>query len=123
MITLALGLPWYGIIMLAFTSDPKFRALPFWIPMTGGIAWAAMVFLIIRRWSSASGWGDAHRYALIFGAMMVPIVGGFAGSGSWPRTDRMGKTVFDLIAIFLLIALGRVLQNRSSTDSLQKPVN
>jgi hypothetical protein len=122
-ITLALGLPWYGIIMLAFTSDPKFRALPFWIPMTGGIAWAAMVFLIIRRWSSASGWGDAHRYALIFGAVMVPIVGGFAGSGSWPRTDRMGKTVFDLIAIFLLIALGRVLQNRSSTDSLQKPVN
>ena len=122
-ITLALGLPWYGIIMLAFTSDPKFRALPFWIPMTGGIAWAAMVFLIIRRWSSASDWGDAHRYALIFGATMVPIVGGFAGSGSWPRTDRMGKTVFDLIAIFLLIALGRVLQNRSSTDSLQKPVN
>jgi hypothetical protein len=61
--------------MLAFTSDPKFRALPFWIPMIGGIAWAATVFFRIRRWSSASGWGDVHQYPLIFGAMMAPIVG------------------------------------------------
>jgi hypothetical protein len=91
--------------------------------MIDGIAWAATVFLRIRRWSSASGRGDAHRYPLIFGAMMVPIVGGFAGSGSWPRNDLMGNTVFDAIAIFLLIAPGRVLQNRSSTDSLQKPLH
>lgn len=38
-----------------------------------------------------------------------------------PEHDLMGNTVFDAIAIFLLIAPGRVLQNRSSTNSLQKP--
>jgi hypothetical protein len=115
-ITFALGLPWYGIIILAFTSTSKLTALPFWIPMIGGIAWAGMVFLIIRRWSSSVGWRDVHRYALTFGAMLVPMVGGFAGSNLWPRIDLIGKSVLDVIAVLLLIALGRVVRTtRGST--------
>jgi len=39
------------------------------------------------------------------------------------RSDLMGNTAFDAIAIFLLIAPGRVLQNRLSTNSLQKPLH
>jgi hypothetical protein len=113
----ALGLPWYGIISLVFSPDPKLHALPFWIPMILGIVWACMVFLLIRRWSSAVGWREMHRYALIFGAMLVPMIGGFAGSGSWLRIDLIGKIVLDVIAILLLIALGRSIQKRSPGES------
>lgn len=112
----ALGLPWYGTIGLVFSSDPKLHALPFWIPMIVGIAWACMVFLLIRRWSSTAGWREMHRYALIFGAMLVPMIGGFAGSGSWLRIDLIGKIVLDVIAILLLIALGRSIQERSPRE-------
>jgi hypothetical protein len=114
-ITVALGLPWYGIIILAFTPSSKLNGLPFWVPMAGGIAWAAGVFFIVSRWSSAPGWRDVHRYALTFGAMLVPMIGGFVGSSSWPRIDLIGKSVLDVIAILLLIALGRVI--RVSGDS------
>lgn len=115
-IAVALGLPWYGIIILVFSPDPKLHALPFWIPMILGIAWACMVFLLIQRWCSSIGWRDMHRYALIFGAVLVPIIGGFAGSGSWLRMDLIGKIVLDAIAILLLIALGRSIQKRSSHE-------
>jgi hypothetical protein len=109
-ITVALGLPWYGIIILAFTSSSKLSALPFWIPMVGGIAWAAGVFFLVGRWSSAFGWRDIHGYALTFGAMLVPMIGGFVGSSSWPQIDLIGKSVLDVIAILLLIALARAVR-------------
>jgi hypothetical protein len=112
-ITLALGLPWYGIIILVFAPNSKLHALPFWIPMIGGIAWAGMIFSLIRRWSFAMGWRDMHRYALTFGAMLVPMIGGFAGSRSWRRIDLMGKAVLDVIAVLVLIALGRAIEKRS----------
>lgn len=54
-----------------------------------------MVVLLIRRWSSAIGWRDSHRYALTFGAMLVPLIGGFVGSRSWLRTDLIGKSALD----------------------------
>jgi hypothetical protein len=115
-ITVALGLPWYGIIILAFASNSKLQALPFWIPIIGGVAWAWVVFFLVRHWSSAVGWRETHRYALMFGAMLVPMIGGFAGSSSWLRIDLIGKAVVDVIAILLLIALGRLVQRRTSRE-------
>ncbi len=45
--------------------------------------------------------------------MLVPMIGGFVGSKSWPRIDFIGKTVLDGMAILLLIAFGRALRKRS----------
>jgi hypothetical protein len=78
--------------------------------MVGGIAWAAGVFFLVGRWSSAFGWRDIHGYALTFGAMLVPMIGGFVGSSSWPQIDLIGKSVLDVIAILLLIALARAVR-------------
>ena len=118
MIAVALGLPWYGLIVLAFTSAAKLYAFPFWLPMLAGIAWAAMAFLLFSRWSSAGGWSDAHRYALTFGAMLVPIIGGFIGSSSWLRIDLIGKVVLNAITIVLLIVLGQAIQKRADLDRM-----
>lgn len=82
--------------------------------MLAGFAWAASTFLLIRRWSSATGWQDAHRYAMVFGATLVPMIGGFAGSSAWSRIDLIGKVIFDAIAILLLIALGRTVRRRAA---------
>ena len=116
-IAVALGLPWYGLIVLAFTSAAKLHALPLWIPMLAGIAWAALALLLFRRWSSATGWRDAHRYALTFGAMLVPMIGGYIGSSSWLRIDLIGKSVLDAIAIALLVVLGQAVLKRSDPDA------
>jgi hypothetical protein len=113
---LALGFPWYVVITLVFAPNPKLHTLPFWIPMIAGVAWAGMAFFLIRHWSSAAGWRDVHRYALVFGAVLVCMIAGFGGSSAWPRSDIICKTVLDSLAILLLIALGRTLQKSSAED-------
>jgi hypothetical protein len=120
-IAVAFGLPWYGLIVLTFTSAAKLHALPFWLPMLAGIAWAGMAYLFFRRWSSSTGWSDVHRYALTIGAMLVPMIGGFIGSSSWLRIDLIGKVALDAIAIVLLIALGQAMQKRAGLDRKDAP--
>ncbi|MGH9617225.1 MAG: hypothetical protein ACRD28_10835 [Acidobacteriaceae bacterium] len=117
LLAVVLGLPWYGLLTPVFSPNAKLHALPLWVPMVIGIAWFAMIFFLIRHWSSGTGWSDAHRYALTFGAMLVPMIGGFSGSGSWLRIDLVGKSVLDVIAVLLLIALGRAVRDRSSQAS------
>lgn len=118
-LTVALGLPWYAVISLVFISNARVHAIPFWIFVIAALAWAGMVFHLIRRWSCSEHWSDMHRYALVFGAVGVCIIGGFAGSSSWPRSDLIGKITMDVLAVVLLIILGRVLQMHPSNASHQ----
>jgi len=110
---LAFGFPWYVLLGFVFTPNFKFRALPFWIPMLAGIAWAGAAFLLFRRWSSSAGWDDRHRYALIFAAILVCMIAGFLGSSTWPRIDVIGKSVLDIMAVVLLLLLGGLHFRRS----------
>jgi hypothetical protein len=106
---LIFGFPWYGLMTLIFGSK---SALPFWIPVILGIAWAAMAYLLILHWSSAQGWQDMHRWALTFGAVLVCMIGGFSGSGSWPRQDLVGKWILDMLAVAGFFFLVRRIQQR-----------
>jgi hypothetical protein len=108
LVVLAFGFPWYALLGFIFDPNLKLRALPFWIPMLGGIAWAAAAFLVFRHWSSSAAWNDKQIYALIFAAILVCMIAGFLGSSLWPRVDVIGKSILDIVAVVLLLVLGRV---------------
>jgi hypothetical protein len=93
---------------LIFRPKLSVRSLPFWIPMLAGIAWAFAAVTLFRLWSSSTGWNDKHRYATIFAAILVCMIAGFLGSSLWPKIDLIGKSVLDVIAVLLLLVLGRV---------------
>jgi hypothetical protein len=110
---LLLGYPWYLLISMVFAPTIT-RGLPFWLPMIVGIAWANAAYLILKRWSSACGWRDIHRWALVFGTLLVSMTAGFLGSSTWPRMDIIAKTILNVIAFLCLLALARSISRRES---------
>lgn len=115
LVVFVFGFPWYGLLGLVFDPNLKLRALPFWIPMLAGFVWSGGAFLLFRRWSFSVRWNDQHRYALIFAAILVCMIAGFLGSSLWPRVDVIGKSILDIVAVLLLLALGRVHFRRFAT--------
>ena len=109
----AMGLPWYWLISLIFGSR---SSLPFWIPIIMALLWAALVYLVIRYWTSSPRWQDIHRWALVFGAILVCVIAGFSGSSHWPRIDLIGKTILNVLAVVgLLLIAGRIRRRSAST--------
>lgn len=107
---LVAGFPWYVLMWFEFAPNSRLRAVPFWIPMLAGLAWAGVVFTVFRRWSHSAAWDAWHRYASAFAAILVCMIAGFLGSSTWARIDVAGKCILDIIAVASLIALGRLLQ-------------
>ena len=103
-VTLGFGFPWYLLMFLIF--GPK-RDIPLWVPIIAGIVWASVIFFVIQRWVSSSGWSDIHRWALVFSATVVCMIAGFSGSGTWPRMDILGKAILNVFAVagFIWLAL------------------
>ncbi len=101
--TLLLGFPWYVLITLVFA--PRLN-LPLWIPMLGGVVWAGLAFLIVKRWTRSAGWSDLHRWVLAASAALVCMAAGFGGSSVWPRMDLIGKGTMNVVAVVLLAMLG-----------------
>jgi hypothetical protein len=109
--SLLLGFPWYLLMILIFVPLPKPPAL--WIPVTATLGWAAMTVVLLRRWASASGWGEMQEWALSFGVLLVCMTAGFLGSNLWPKTDIMFKLVLNLLAVAGMIVLARRIRQRA----------
>jgi hypothetical protein len=104
-----LGFPWYRLMVLIFGEQ---STQPFWVPMALGLAWAGFAYFLIRYWSVGRGWNDKHRWGLTFGAVLVCVIAGFAGSSTWPRMDVAGKWVLDAGAVIGLALLARWIWQR-----------
>lgn len=102
-----LALPWWVLISIVFVPNVPVAAR---VPMVAGVLWAGLAFFVVRRCSSAQGWTDMHRWALVFSTVLVCMVGGFAGSSAWPPLDLYGKAVLNIIAVVCLLALARKLR-------------
>jgi len=109
LIAFVLGLPWFGLILLQYGVAPS---LPVVIPIGGIVAWAVVAFFLVRYWSASPAWQDAHRLALIFGALLASMLAGFWVSGVALPADLIGKLVLNVIAVLLLGYLGRKLRQR-----------
>jgi hypothetical protein len=104
-------LPWYSLMILVFAPA---RELPLLVPVVMATAWAAAVFLLIKRWSLTSEWRDMHRWGLCFGALLVCMVGGFLGASAWPLTDTVAKAVLNVIAVVCMAYLAVSITRRSA---------
>jgi len=110
--TFFLGAAWWTLLALVFGLRLK---ATFWIPMAAGMAWAAMAFVIVCRWASSTGWAELHRWTIVSSAILVCMALGFLGSSSWLKMDVIGKVILNLIAVALLILLGRKIRQQESS--------
>jgi len=104
-----LGLPWYALMTVVFAPRPE---LPLAVPMLGGCAWAILASSAVRRWAGGAGWSDHHRWALVFGALLVSMSAGFLGSETWPQTDVVAKAALNVLAVLALLLLARRIHQR-----------
>jgi hypothetical protein len=97
------GAAWFGLITLVFLPHPS---LAVWIPMTAGLTWALLSFVLLRYWSAAHCWRDIHRFALSFGAVLGCMAISDVSAAGWTRVDLIAKYIFQLSALvgFLLLA-------------------
>lgn len=107
----ALGAPWSAFVLLGFGAFPT---VPFELALVAGLAWAVLSFFLVRRWSSATGWSDAHRFASVFGGILACMLGGFLvfKAGGALRIDWIGKTVLNVVAVVWLLSVRRKARPR-----------
>jgi len=115
LVALVLGLPWYLLLSPNFSPSSHTR-FPFQAVLAAGVAWAAIVYLLFRRWTASPQWSDLHRWWLAFAGTLVCMVAGFLGSSHWLRVDFYGKIVFNVIAVAGLVLLLRQLR-RGATEA------
>jgi hypothetical protein len=113
MAVVLLGSPWSAYVLLGFGSFP---ALPYWLALAAALLWCMLTLRLLLRWTSASDWGDRHRYALVLAGVLSCSLGGFLvfKVGGALRIDWIGKTIFNAAAILWLIAIHPRLVGKSS---------
>lgn len=115
LVTFVLGLLWFAPLLLHYGLFPAF---PVAIAIALILACAAGTFFLIRYWSTSQNWGDGHRIALIFGALMASMLAGYRLSGIVLPIDFIGKAVFNVIAIIGLLYLIWKIQQRKASEAL-----
>lgn len=101
-IAFVLALPWFGLAILHYGLVPSLPAI---IPIVIGLALAGAIFFLVRYWSANPGWQDAHRLALVFGALIASMLVGFIASGIALPVDLIGKLVLNMLAVLGLAYL------------------
>jgi hypothetical protein len=99
-----LGCPFYAL--MSFVFAPREPRVAFGVVLAGGVAWGALVYLLLGRVTRAAHWSDVHRWALTFGATLLCMAAGFMGSSTWKPIDVYGKAVLNVLAVaafFLLL--------------------
>jgi hypothetical protein len=100
-----------ALAALAFGAWPQ-------VPPAAALGAAALVFalalVLTPAWAAHANWRDAHRYALMFGAIVGNMGAGYLGY-IWNTSpiDLWGKTILDGVALAALIALGFGVARRS----------
>lgn len=72
------------------------------LPMLIILGLAVGIAVLLRRWSAARGWGDLHRLAIVFGALLVSACEGFFLVTAGNALNQAGQAVISLLALALL---------------------
>jgi hypothetical protein len=108
--SLVMVFPWYFMMALLFIP----KEIPLLPPMIAELAWAIVVIYLIKRWATATGWNNMHRWSLTFGALIFCMVAGFLGSNLWLRIDLIGKMILNGLAFLGMIALAMQIRKRAA---------
>jgi hypothetical protein len=105
LLAFASGFPWCILLLMAYGLAPGVSPL---IPTIGGIAWAGVVLICVRRWAVRTNWHDLQRFAVVTGGTVACIAAGcvlFAVGGAL-TIDWVGKLVLNGLAVLALFGLG-----------------
>jgi hypothetical protein len=92
------------------------------VPMALDLGLLAVVILLVRRWSSdARAWTDLHRLALAIGPLPVSVWYGLTYVTASSPVDRAGEALAGLLALVLLILLGRWLHRHTDQPGPSGP--
>lgn len=110
LVAFVLSLVWFILPILVFVGPVPFSAV---IPIGIGVAWAAGALLLINWWMGSPAWQDDQRLSLIIGALMASMLAGFLESGIQLPVDLVGKLVFNVVAVVMLIYLAGRIHHRT----------
>jgi hypothetical protein len=113
LIAFLFALFWFVLVVLSVGVAP---ALPAAAAVVGGLTFAALAFWLIWRWSASPKWGDAHRLALISGALLASMLAGFLVSGAREPVDLIGKLLLNSLAIVGLSLLATQIRCRERVE-------
>jgi hypothetical protein len=107
------GLGWCGLVLIAYGAAPD---LPVAVPIAVGLLLAGAAPALLRRWGRSAEWQDAHRCALVTGALCGSMLVGFVvlKLGAAPSIDIIGKLVLNVAALLLLAWLARRVRGPAS---------
>jgi hypothetical protein len=106
---------WFVLVVLSVGVAPSLSA---GTAVVGGLILAALAFWLIWRWSASPKWGDAHRLALITGALLASMLVGFLASGAREPVDLIGKLVLNILAIIGLSLLAIQIRRRERVQEV-----
>jgi len=109
---------WFGLLFLPEVLKRGARVL---IPMCAAVALAAGGSRLVENWSTALGWSDRHRLAMVLGALPVTMLFGFFIVTAGSRIDQMGQAVGCLITAVLLISFAGRVRKRNPLTSIHVP--
>jgi hypothetical protein len=113
LVTTILGIPWAAFVLVGYGSFPE---VPLGVSLAVGCAWCFVALGVMHRWSCLDGWGDRHRFAVVFGGVLGCIVSGFVvfKVGGALRIHWIGKAVLNAIAFVWLVLVGLRTARRST---------
>jgi hypothetical protein len=102
--TFMLGLPWFGLVLLAYGALPTLSPA---IPALAGLVLAGVSFVLVRFWSSNPAWQDLNTLGLVSGALLASMLGGAVVLmvGRALPIDRIGQAAFSVVAVVWLMRL------------------
>lgn len=106
-----LGAAWFELIGQNFVPNPL---QPFGLAILAGLTWAALAFVLFVWGSSRPAWSVVHSFSASFGATFACIAMPYFTFASWPRVDRIGKVLFDAVALIGFALLARRLGSKTA---------
>ena len=101
---------WFFLIGIAYGSMPN---LPVWIPLAGGVAWAAAAFAGVWTCSAAPGWNDRHRFSVVFATVAAAFGAALTAKG-WKTSDLIIDIMLGVMSLAGLTLLARRIRARVS---------
>jgi hypothetical protein len=111
---------WWLLVAFAYVPAATLQGVSPVVPLCIALVWALLAFFSISHLSHARGWQDRHRLGLIFGAVLASMLGGTLSILAGTSIDKLGKLVFDVIALVLLVRLAWSLR-KAKTDRVPLP--
>ena len=102
---------WFGLVLLAFGIAPQLSAPTVF---AGFLVLILLVLAGMIRWAASTRWTERHSFAIFFGTLTGAMLASSAGFMDALPMDIWFKAVTNLIALGLMILLGRTVMRRAS---------